>query len=207
MNRARDPAAGEPGARAPFERLQIVRRIDWRFLLPDPTIGDAVYAGRRDAELIRALRVFGESLVLLDDDAAERAAPWGLAVAVDPTRDELRALAARLRPGAPIYLEQRSGLSPRRRFGSLSLRAADAALVELGFEDVRLHWHFPNASWCEEIVPLADERTVRHALTRRRKTAPARAKAAAARLLLAARVFAAVVPARSITARLRVAGG
>jgi hypothetical protein len=203
--------ADTPDAPAPFDRLQFVRRVDWRFLLPSPGLGAVAYGGRRDDDLIRSLALFSTSLTLLDEDGAGdpsgAAGAYDVAVAVDPSPEDLRRLAGSLRAEGSLYVEARGGLGSRRLFGSRVPRALEGTLTRLGFEDVQSYWRFPNQHACEETVPLADERALRYALTRRRSAAIARAKAWLAHGLLSAGLFAAAIPSRSVTARLGARDG
>jgi aminoglycoside phosphotransferase len=203
------PAPPVLGDTAPFERLQLVQRVDWRFLLPSPCLGAVAYAGRPDAQLLEALERFGGPVAVVGKRDGTPRGSCDAAVAVNPTPDQLQALAGLLRPGGRLYLELHGRVASRRRLRSLSLslRAVEDTLVGLGFEEVRAAWHFPDVRSCEEIVPLADQRTIRFALTRRRSTRLVRLKASLAGVLLSAGMFGQALPSRSVTARLSGGGG
>src|SRR5919201_1798707 len=52
--------------------LSLVRRADWRFLLPNPGIGRVAYLAPHDAELVAALNLVSTSVELLDAPAEPR---------------------------------------------------------------------------------------------------------------------------------------
>src|ERR1051325_3263739 len=91
------------------ERNRILRRIDWRFLLPEPAVDTTVCAGADDL-LVDAVSVISKNVI---DIAQAQPGSASLAVLVDPSRDSLRAAWQALRPGAVCYAESRS-LAPFR---------------------------------------------------------------------------------------------
>lgn len=155
----------------PEELLAASRRIDWRFLLRDSTLGEVLYVGRPNQALIEACTAFAERVSILDPlTPMSPRTEADTVVAVDPRPDELRIAAERLRGGGSVYAEF-SGFMPaamkHTRRPSLSRRGA-RLLVQLGFQDVCRHWHWPTFEACTEIVPLAEPEALRHWLTRRR---------------------------------------
>jgi hypothetical protein len=142
------------------EELRLARRIDWRFLLPEPDLGRVGYGGRVDGLLVDACRRFSSSFDLLEDDAG-RPPPAGLdlVVLVDPARAALAEAAAALQPGGSVYVEIRG------RQGGVSRCAR--ALRRLGLVDVTMHWHLPGFEAAIEIVPLGQPGAVRNTLARR----------------------------------------
>jgi hypothetical protein len=172
------------------ELLEASRRVDWRFLLSDPALGEVVYVGRRNEALIEACSAFASRVSVLDpltpmSDGVEA----DTVVAVDPRADELRTAAERLRGGGWLYAEF-SGFTPaairHARRPSLSRRCA-RALERLGFEDVRRHWHWPTFAACTEIIPIAEPEALRHWLVRREADGTP-AKAVLARIVIALRL-------------------
>ncbi|MBA4159019.1 MAG: aminoglycoside phosphotransferase family protein [Gemmatimonadetes bacterium] len=134
-------------------RNRLLRRVDWRFLLPDPHPERSVcFASGGLAEAVEAIS--GE---LLDPVTAGIAGDCDLAVVLDPTSATLREAWAALRPGGSCYAEWHTlpGRGPagtRRR-----LQAA-------GFENVVCYGPRPNPArkvarvW----VPLDSTAAVRH---------------------------------------------
>lgn len=138
---------GQPGA-ARDDRL--LRRVDWRFLLPAPTARRAVsYAG---GELLGGVRLISTEVVSPRD-----ARHCDLAVARDASRREISAAFDALDEGGTFCIEWtwRSIVTPgviRRR-----LRAA-------GFHDVACYWPWPLSPPHQFFVPLEDGVAIRHFL-------------------------------------------
>ena len=127
----------EASLRAPVEtqpeaqRNRLLRRADWRFLLPGPRPGKSMcFTGGQLAEAVAAI----------SDQMIEpgRGAPGecDLAVAVDPNRATLRAAWSALRPGGTYYGEYHSLFGG----GALGLRRR---LEAAGFTGVACYWPWP----------------------------------------------------------------
>lgn len=137
--------------------LQAARRLDWRFLLPEPQLGRVAYLGPGEDGLLAALREWGASVAVAPRDA--QGASFDVAVAQAPDDAALARAAALLRPGGWLYCELgRPPLWPRR-----APRAADAPcglarashrLRALAFEDVEAYWHHPDFERCRWMVPI-----------------------------------------------------
>ncbi len=113
------------GNLAEGERNKLLRRVDWRFLLPQE---NAPRARAPAGDLARAL-------ALVSDEADTDAHP-DLVALVDPDRGSLAAAVAALPPGGTLYVEwRRPQLGGRGRLG----RALEAA----GLEAVRWYWPWP----------------------------------------------------------------
>ena len=84
-------------------RLASSRRLDWRFLLPQPHLGRVLCVGRPDDDLLGSLARFSTHLET-DPDATE-AASVDVVVAVAPTEADLAGCARLLRPGGWLYAE------------------------------------------------------------------------------------------------------
>lgn len=141
-------------------QLQAARRVDWRFLLPDPGLGRVGYLGRADGALQEACASLARSF----EPVGRSGVAFDVVVLVGPTVAALRAGATALRAGGWLYGELR-GFRARR---------IATALAGLGFEEVALHWHRPSFAACEEIVPL-EGHAVRSVLARRRARSPGKA--------------------------------
>jgi hypothetical protein len=113
------------------ERNALLRRVDWRFLLPDTRVGRSVCFG--DARLTRAVALISDEVVNPD-----RVPPGScdLAVVVDPDEHTLRAAAEALRPGASLYGEW---------YGVATVRETRIRrrLREAGLQDVRAYFAWP----------------------------------------------------------------
>lgn len=133
------------------QRNRLLRRADWRFLLPVPTPRRSVcFAGGSLAESVAAI---SEELV----DRRNAAEECDLAVARHPHARTLRAAWRALRPGAWCYTEWHfpDVLGP-----GMARRRLEAA----GFEDVRCYWVWPLRPPAQFWVPLASPTALRHFL-------------------------------------------
>jgi hypothetical protein len=112
------------------DRNQLLRRADWRFLLPDPHPARSVcFAGgllRRSVALISGASVAPQAAPAADCD---------LAVVINPNAATLRRAWAMLRPSGACYVEQYNPLS-----GRAALRRR---LEEGGFTEIACYWPWP----------------------------------------------------------------
>jgi hypothetical protein len=154
----------------PEARLNpLLRRVDWRFLLPLPRVRRAVcFAG---GELRDGLALVADEVV------SAEAAPAGdcdLAVVADPGASMLHAASAALRPGGVCYVEcSRPGPGGR---GRLTARLRDA-----GFERPRWYLTWRSARRASVWVPLDSSAAVRY--FQRRLHARSRSRQLAARVI------------------------
>jgi len=183
--------------------LRASRRIDWRFLLPEPALGKVVCAGACEGDLLESLELFATSVtVLKGHDEREKSAAAGsfdLAVLCSPTRGELEHAVSLLRAGGSVYLEAGSVVRDR---GLSQLAGAYARTLErLGLEDTELFWHVPSFSRTSAIVPLSEPAAVRSFLRRRRGRMRERLGARLGRLLAGTPLLALTAPHVSLVAR------
>lgn len=194
------------GARSRNASLQASRRVDWRFLLPDPQLKHVAYVGRRDHDLVESLRLFSATLESPEEQCPASAAladrTFDLVVARDPQLEDLIVATRLLRRDGSIYVEIGGCAARRIPFQKPgTLHGLVARLERLGFADVALHWHWPDFASCTHIVPLADTAAVRHALTRRQRVRMIDPALVMARLLVRTRLLAWVVASTSVIAR------
>jgi hypothetical protein len=181
--------------------LQASRRVDWRFLLPDPNLGHVAFLGPARGSLVESLRLF--STALAANDAARQEALYDVVVAATPTHAQLRRAAGLLRPGAHLYVEARGPFKLARLLRRGQPRfAADyvAAVQRLGLVEALAHWHWPNFENCAEITPLGQRDALLLALARRRSGTGAQLKSLAGRALLWSGLFERLVPCFSVVA-------
>jgi hypothetical protein len=132
-----------------------LRRVDWRFLLPDPSPREVVCL---EASLLAPLKAVSRRV----REEAHLAGTADLAVAVDPDPATLRAARAALEPRGALYTEWRSRLSG-------GWRSIPGRLEEAGFAKVECYWARPDPArsparvWLplEEQGPLEYYRAVR----------------------------------------------
>jgi hypothetical protein len=196
-------ASNQPTALDADALLQASRRVDWRFLLPDPNLGRVGYFGPPQGALVESLRLFSAALAI--GEAAGAGAQYDLVVAHHPSLDHLRRVAGLVRPGGFLYVEVYGPFHPRQLRRGLSRWprfAADylAAVERMGLAEAVAHWHWPNFESCAEIVPLADADAMLLALGRRRSRAGARLKSVAGRVLLRSGLFGRLAPCFSVVA-------
>ena len=155
-------------------KLQLVRRLDWRFLLPEPRLGRALYLGPGNDSLVEALAEFSEHLTVLPaahPSPSVRADGWfDLAVVQAPRTAVLERAMSLLKDGGFLYCE-----SHRTRWRD-AFRAADrqddcsgdpgARLWKLGFCDVESYCHYPNFEQCRQIISLTEPSVVELLLAR-----------------------------------------
>lgn len=198
---ALDPSATPAAESDPDALLQASRRLDWRFLLPDPALRSVGYSGPARGALLDSLRLFCASLALLDA-SGDAAAQYDLVVARTPTPAALARAAAAVRPGGFLYVEVRQSLRPG---GPRPRGVADyvAVIARHGFEEVTAYWHWPNFEACAEIVALDQRNALLLALARRRAGSGARLKSALGRALVRSGLMARVVPCFSVVGRRR----
>ena len=204
--------------------LQASRRLDWRFLLPDPELGQVACLGAVPANLIDSLRLFTESLTVLNMDAevcrgfrhfvgtsSEQYVEPGrydVVVVRQLSIDKLRLAAQGLKPGGHLYAEIDSLLAPNRhrrnwRNWRLALPAGCmTAVTRAGFTEAQGQWHWPNFAACTMIIPLDDRGALRFSFVRGGRSAKAKLQSGLGRLLLGSGLLRHVVPHFSIIARL-----
>ncbi|MGQ0659049.1 MAG: hypothetical protein ACT4NU_13355 [Chromatiales bacterium] len=170
--------------------LQIAKRIDWRFLLPDPELRNVACVVSADEGLFQALSHFSESLFVIDPSNAkahikERGATFDLLVASAVDFCEIEELAALIKPDGYLYWEVdrghwlktlgraairgRQGRKQGSRHATSAARVAlgnprDCAILleQIGLTDVQVNWHRPDFSRCLEVVPLYETKALEH---------------------------------------------
>ena len=194
--------------------LQASRRVDWRFLLPDPDMGHVAYLGPARSSLVESLRLFSTSVTIIRRSSGH--SPYGcqydLVVAIRPSYDEIAHAASLVRENGFLYIEASGVKAPdwKRLVGRLFRRKASrllwpsdyTSLVEsLGFDDAQSHWHWPNFESCTTLIPLADGAAILHVLRRQQRDRVDRFQAMLARGLARAGILQRLVPYFSVVAR------
>lgn len=167
-------AASIPAPLSPDALLQASRRLDWRFLLPDPELGQIAYAGQQATALVEALGLFSASLTRLTPQvlAGRIFEPFDLVVVHAAPYKDLERAAGFVRPGGHIYIEAYSFFAPllsigagrrgwRARFsGAATTGRLAAQLSRLGFNEVKGYIHVPDFEACTRILPLGEPGTM-----------------------------------------------
>lgn len=151
----------------PAALLPASRRVDWRFLLPDPRLGRVLCLGPAPQTLVASLKIFSGSLAVVASATDEMAdALFDVLVACDPPSPAVTDAARFVRPGGFVYFEMHGPLSMLRGATRASGRAAFSKnglsgpqnvarrLGAAGFQDVGLTWHWPDFETCKMMIPL-----------------------------------------------------
>ncbi len=147
--------------------LQASRRIDWRFLLPTPDLGQVACIGVTDADLLESLELFSAALEVADATREdERDASYDVIVLRNPRRETIGVGCRLLRPGGWLYVEVENSNSSRAPGAPRSVRGCARELRRFGLVDVSTYVHWPDFASCRAIVPLDEVTAVRHGLAR-----------------------------------------
>jgi hypothetical protein len=177
------------------------RRVDWRFLLPDPELGRVAYIGVADERLLESLRLFSTELVTGEGAEREPAeARYDLVVLRNPHDDDLDSASRLVRPEGWLYIEVEKSLRRAEAHASKSARGYARSLRQRGFVDVEAHVHWPDFASCRAIVPLDDAAAVRHGVGRARANRALLTRLAP--MLAGTRQLAIFVPCASVLGRL-----
>jgi hypothetical protein len=183
--------------------LQISRRLDWRFLLPDPELGRVAYLGPEKSQLYEALRLFSLSLTQIDE--VKGPAEFDILVAHVQSVDKLTAAACLIRPGGYVYAEAYGLLAlvhpqtlHRAAGGLSSPNRIRNALNKAGLVDLQAHWHWPDFETCTRIIPLGIQSLFEYAFHPSQNSQAARLQAFIGHWLLSQRLLSATVPCFSI---------
>lgn len=162
------------GDGTPEPDLLLVRRLDWRFLLPDPRLDRVAYLGPAGGMLPQALDRFAGTCVPARR-GADRTAAFDVVVVASGRSGDVRDGCSLLRPGGHLYWEvDRSaaplpvgGVADGWRGGPAGyLRDPGCFVASLGLRDVRVHWHHPGHDDARMIFPTHPS-AIRYALGRR----------------------------------------
>ena len=178
-------------------RLASIRRVDWRFLLPEGAFTTVAVVGTADEPVLDGLGQVAGTVIRVDGEGPDDGAKADLVVTIAASRTVLDRALRRVPPGGLIY----AGAGPRRAAGRSSFREVTGALRSAGFVDVHRSWHWPSEPAALEIVPIDDAGAVRLALDRRRSGRIARVKAAMAGVALRLHVLDRIVPGWSVIGR------
>ncbi len=132
------------------QKLQLVRRLDWRFLLPEPNLKRVGYVGESDPALVTALKYFADDVEMLNSAAPERP-PFDLIVARAQRAAEIEFVFDWLKAGGCLYWEilPKNFLSPPR------IEKIAGELSRIGFVEIHAQWHRPSFERALHIIPLA----------------------------------------------------
>jgi len=197
--------------------LEASRRVDWRFLLPDPRLRQVAYVGPVDSSLANSLRRLSETLKIVSPPSASFPSPaerggFDLVVVSSRRQSALEIASSLLAEGGYLYWEidrlsrfrsWRKVLGSEGEFGCLArdfVRDYRRCLRQLGFCDIEVHWHHPDFEHCRKIIPLGDRSAVEFVLSEARRSVPGWAGLVGCRCLAKSGVLQRFVPCISLIA-------
>lgn len=202
------------------ESAQISRRIDWRFLLPNPKLERVVCIGEESRELLNALQHFSESLTIISSATPGVTGKlFNLAVVHSLKAPAIAEACRLLEPGGYLYWEINRFCKPgfsgqavtpgkdgrkssRKIFSRFShVRAYANYLKELEFTDIEIHWHRPGFRNRKEIIPLESPETLHYVFSRGQGGAAGKLKSLAGKALNALGLLPYLVSSFSLVAR------
>lgn len=168
--------------------LQLSRRVDWRFLLPDPTLGRVTYVGTLPRDLELALRQFSHQLI------EDRSEPADLVVMVNPSLEVFRTsiLAAQR---FYVELQRPTWLTCLKQWTLLDscLKFAHRQGME-----ARAYWHYPSFEAANRLLPLSHAAPLMHVVGKGKTDRTTKLKQHGSALLLRSGVLARCVSSISI---------
>jgi hypothetical protein len=175
---AQDSNASAPSVPA---MSHLLRRLDWRFLLPDPCLGDVAYVGPVSGALFEALKVYSRSFMVLDPirhPVSPAVNGVDVVVLCKPNIDLVRVALELVRVGGSFYIETRShSICAATSDGAAGgLRLITRQAYRNGFRDVQVHWHRPDFEDCVEIISMRNTRPAQYLYSRRAANLAAKLK-------------------------------
>jgi hypothetical protein len=202
----------EPGIRVSGDALlQASRRVDWRFLLPDPRLLHVAYVAVARGTLLESLELFSMSVTVINPasltHSTMKGADCDLVVMQSPTAALLQHAIPLLRVGGWLYVEGRgatwrAGL-PRRHGRPRTASDYAQVLGGLHLKGVAAFWHWPDFDSCTRIIPLGDTVALPCVLGRLQHGARHRLQSVVARWMLKGGLIGSLVPCFSLVAQRR----
>jgi len=206
--------------------VQISRRIDWRFLLPQPELRNVAFIGSAEEELIEALKHFSESLKIFspataESESVENLERFDVVVVNSASPTVVQWAYEMLKPGAHLYWEIKRGKSSQSqsekkvqpRNGSMNsivrdsfprfahIRSYKQCLRETGFREIEVNWHRPGFKNCKEIIPLDNPRALQYVFSRQQSSFQGRLKLWGGQFLNISGLLPFIVPSFSLIAK------
>lgn len=149
--------------------ILLSRRLDWRFLLPNPQLGSVLYVGAKNTEMHTALVRFSQTVRAVAPGAyphPDLEEEFDLLVISEGGWKSIESWFCTLRVGGQVYWEV------QRTFGAKGawthVQSYVSRLMTLGTADCAVNWHRPDFGNCKEIIPLNSPRVVGQAIDRAR---------------------------------------
>ncbi len=188
--------------------LQLSRRLDWRFLLPEPQLGRVAYCGPVQSTLAIALREFSEELHVFAPTARPNEGGFDVVVLAEPTVPQLEIAQQLLAPHGYLYAEAQHAWDWRTE-RKLPVRSRHALRVEdwlerlarLGFVESKAYWHRPSFERAVQIIPLYDNGARDFVFARRSEDLMSQLKSATGRSVMKNAWLARLLQCVSLVAR------
>jgi hypothetical protein len=163
---------------ARLSRTHLIRRLDWRFLLPDPCLRQVGFMGIYSSELSTALSINAESLQILTDHEMiatfNAISSFDLIVLRSPAIADAAKAFYYLKNGGHLYweiyqpgwierlgqkllLKETSNVARknwRELCGLTSSGYYKRVLARKGFSEIETFWNRPDFNTCKEIIPI-----------------------------------------------------
>jgi antigen flippase len=177
-----------PAATTAGGDLRVLRRVDFRFLLPHIRLGSTLLVDCGEPDLRAGLALCSSKLT--DVSSVSEAQPGGydVVIAAHPGPASAAVLFTLVRPGGWLYLEVPGLVHRGRQRWFRAPRWWAGRLRAAGYEDVGCHWHAPSFRKCSMMAPLDDSAAVRHLLDRHEGSTYGRLMSLAGRIVLRARL-------------------
>lgn len=169
------------------ELLPLSRRLDWRFLLPDPTLNRVTFIGPQSSTLLHALQRF--SL-----ESVEPGQQTDLVVMTDPTLADFK---RHINSASAFYLELNRPTWPKRLTQAAAPTSYLRAAAKAGFQ-ADAYWHYPDFEAATRIIPLSVTSPLLNVIAKNRHDTKTRLKVAGMGWLLKSGMLARTVPCLSI---------
>lgn len=172
---------GTAAATSSGQKMQAAKRLDWRFLLPNPELNHVAYWGPQKNRLAEALALFSQKLTLLQEPNTDKTLPdsqfvgeefttskttYDLVVLCNPTRKLLQWVPTILSSTGSVYLEAQNLFWPQRWFQRnfihqaserpLLVRPKDYSTIlqQGGLTQTQAFWMWPTFDNTRKIIPL-----------------------------------------------------
>lgn len=146
--------------------LEASRRVDWRFLLPDPTLGAVVLLGKASESLRESLSLFSETLTQVEVPLKREGFPFQYDVVVicGSLGQQFMSALELVKPGGFVYIEFTSYPGGSGSHAVHPLAHNTNILKKQGFMHIQCHWHSPNFEGCKRMIPLDNLIVLSHIL-------------------------------------------
>jgi hypothetical protein len=145
----------------------LLRRADWRFLLPNPNPRTVWIIGEETKTLVQACKYVFKNTLHASPGLCLPHGSADLTVADDLSPTLLQQIFDQVDPNSVIYAELPEKVAHRAFRQISALRRQFAAA---GFAEVEFRWHYPDFERCTQIFSLNEPESIRWYAARRGRT-------------------------------------